>query len=778
MRVAVWTPLAPEPSGIADYNALLLAEMARDPDVQLTAIVRECVGPREAPNGVAVLEADRYRPDDFDVDLYHVGNNPDFHGYMLPTALERPGVVVLHDPAIADCLEVLLGGRHRRIFEVEAAYNLGLDDGDPRVRQAIDEWVRTDLLMSRRLVERSRCVVVHSRWAAQHLRARFGPVDVVTIPHAVSVDVAAPRESADDLIVGVFGNISFHKRIPEVVEAFAEARRRGLRARLVIAGRRDHRSTEARIHHLIDEHDLSGCVRFEVDVPTDLFRTLQESCDLVVGLRWPTAGETSGPLLKCFALAKCAIVSDVPQNADFPEDFCRRVSLDPALEHDQLVAALLDAADTVATRAAGARARDYVQANCSVVDVARSYLDLLRRVAASASTEPGHPRHVEVNAIASWANRTGLSEAARRGALALLGEGVAIATVDIDLGVKVDPARVPLEIANLPHGSPYRLNLAFLNINEFHVASESQLRGDPRDYLIAMWYWELPAMPAEMVAEIDRVDEIWVASSFVRDVFLRYTAKPVSVMPAVVEPEPDLTLSRESLGLPADGVVFLVTFDANSTFARKNPYGALKAFERAFGLGRGDVTLVVKVVNLEKYPVVQRDLRLHMERLGGVLIESDMSGPEIAALIRHCDVYVSLHRSEGFGLGLAEAMYFGRPVVATAHSGNMDFMTTQNSCLVAYRSNVVSLDDLMDNPSAIPLYQPGNLWVDPDIDHAATLMRWLFDNPSERARLGRRAAQDIRENFSLRAAGVAMKRRLVEVGEMLEAGWRRDGALD
>jgi glycosyltransferase involved in cell wall biosynthesis len=210
-----------------------------------------------------------------------------------------------------------------------------------------------------------------------------------------------------------------------------------------------------------------------------------------------------------------------------------------------------------------------------------------------------------------------------------------------------------------------------------------------------------------------------------------------------------------------------VTFDANSTIARKNPYGAIKAFEEAFGAGRTDVVLVVKVVNLASYPIVQKDLRRHMERLGGILIETDMAAGEIAALIKYADVYVSMHRSEGFGLGLAEAMYYGRPVIATGNSGNMDFMNAANSCLVGYTSMVVHRNELSDNPTAMALYQPGNLWVDPNVSQAAHLMRWLFENPQQRTRLGERAAQDIRRDYSSEAAGRAMRLRLEEVSAMM-----------
>ena len=773
MRVAVWTPMPPEPSGIADYNFQLLAVMARDPDVRLTAIVRdEALEDARAPHGVDLCGASAYRHRDYDVDLYHLGNNPTFHSYMFQPLLHRPGVVVLHDPAIADFVEVLLGGRWRRIFELEVAYNLGLSEFDERVPAAIAAWDRTHLLMSRRVIESSTTTLVHSSWAAAHLRERFDASRVYEVPFAVALDPRRPpRAGGNRVTFGVFGNISFHKRVPEVVAAFLAARDQGLDAALIVAGRRDSAEAEAQIRRLIAEARDGEAIVVAVDVDRDEFRALQGACDVIVGLRWPTAGETSASLMECFALGKCAIVSDIPQMGEFDEEYCRKVSIDPDAEFAELVTALVEmGSDANAARTAGERALAYVSQHCRLDDVAAAYLQHLR----DARERPlvlevnDEPRPLGVNAIASWAGATGLAEAGRRAAVALLNEGVAMAIEDVNLWAKVDPSRVPDQIAALPHGHPYPIGLSFLNINEFHVVEGWQLRGHGTPYLIAMWYWELPALPEEMVSEIDRVDEIWVASEFVRDVFLRYTTKPVLVMPCVVEPAADATITRTDLGLPEDAVIFLVTFDANSTIARKNPYAAIKAFEEAFGLGRRDVVLVIKVINLASYPVVQRDLREHMARLGGILLESNMAPGEIAALIQHCDVYVSLHRSEGFGLGLAEAMYFAHPVIATGNSGNMDFMNATNSLLVGYHSMVVHHNELSDNPNAMLLYQPGNLWVDPDVHQAARLMRFLVENPAERTRIGERAAHDIRSGYSLAAAGAAMHERLREVARHLE----------
>jgi len=771
MRVAVWTPMPPEPSGIADYNFRLLATMARDSRLELTAVVRDDAKEPYAPAGVSLCRVEDYDPDDYDIDLYHMGNNPTFHSYMFSQIVLRPGVLMLHDPAIVDFIDVILGGKERRIFADEVAYNIGVRDNDyGLINQAIERWDRLELLMSRRIIEHSRVTLVHSEWAAEELRRRFPLATVRSVPLAVWDDQAlAPPRTNPTIAFGVFGSISFHKRITQVVEAFAEVRSRGVQATLMIAGRRDSPTVENQLEILIDRHRLGDVVTMDLDIDEQTYSRHVEDCDVMIGLRWPTTGETSRPLLECFAMAKASIVSDLPQNREFSDDYCSKVSLDPDREHEELVTAMIDAArDVDATRHAGFVAREYVMQNCHDELVASHYYDALTSAMMIAPPE-GHEWDklvggLAINAIGSWAGATGLAEAGRRAVIALLDEGTLVATEDVNLWAKVDHSRLPDRIKMLPQGHPYPIDVSFLNVNEFHVVSDEQLGRRPGSYLIAMWYWELPALPPDMVREIPRVDEIWVASEFVRDVFLRYTDKPVIVMPCVVEPEADESVTREQLGLPEEGpVIYLVTFDANSTFARKNPYGAIKAFEEAFGCGRTDVVLVVKVVNLGSYPVVQQDLRAHVARIGGILIETDMAPGEIAALIKVADVYVSMHRSEGFGLGLAESMYFGRPVIATANSGNMQFMNNHNSCLVGYTSKVVDRNDLSDNPHAMVLYQPGNLWVEPDVSEAATWMRWLFDHPEERERIGRIASEHIRANFSLAAAGRAMRLRLEEV---------------
>ncbi len=212
--------------------------------------------------------------------------------------------------------------------------------------------------------------------------------------------------------------------------------------------------------------------------------------------------------------------------------------------------------------------------------------------------------------------------------------------------------------------------------------------------------------------------------------------------------------------------MFLFHFDAHSTFARKNPLGVIDAFRRAFGPGgrRDEAQLVMKVLNLDRLPEARALLVHELESVGGILIETEMATTEVASLIALSDVYVSLHRAEGFGLGIAEAMFFEKPVIATAFSGPEDFLTPVNSCMLGYRPRTILGGDLYLNPGMEALYQTGKMWAEPDVVQAAKWMRRLASRPEERRRIGIQAGRTIRTSFSSLAVGAAVRNRLSALG--------------
>ena len=337
--------------------------------------------------------------------------------------------------------------------------------------------------------------------------------------------------------------------------------------------------------------------------------------------------------------------------------------------------------------------------------------------------------------------------------------------MDIDYGAPRDPGRLPAALAQLPRGRAHQIDVCYLNVNELEILSDASLR--PHDgslhHLIGSWFWELDALPDRFLGQVARVDEVWAPTSFVRDALYASGASEVVVMPCVVEPVADPRLTRSDFGLPETGCMFFFHFDAHSTFARKNPLGVIEAYRRAFRVSeRGSaVHLVMKVLNLDRLPEARAQLESELASVGGILIEAEMASSEIGALISLGDVYISLHRAEGFGLGIAEAMYFGRPVIATAYSGPVDFLTQTNSCMVGYETRVIAPGDLYLNPGMEQIYQSGHRWVEPDVGQASRWMKLLAHRPEQRAQRGMRGSETIRRSFNSVTVGSAIRNRLI-----------------
>jgi glycosyltransferase involved in cell wall biosynthesis len=194
------------------------------------------------------------------------------------------------------------------------------------------------------------------------------------------------------------------------------------------------------------------------------------------------------------------------------------------------------------------------------------------------------------------------------------------------------------------------------------------------------------------------------------------------------------------LGLADDRFIWLFAFDMHSYIARKNPHAVIEAYRQAFGSHARQTQLVIKARHLEEYPEAAARLRSDLKSVGGMLISGSMSRLELNMLFAACDGYVSLHRCEGFGLTMAEAMALGKPVVATGYSGNMDFMTASNSYPVDY--HLIELDR-NHGP-----YRRGTYWADPDLDHAATLMRQVCEQRGDAQQKGLTAAADIARRHS------------------------------
>ena len=200
--------------------------------------------------------------------------------------------------------------------------------------------------------------------------------------------------------------------------------------------------------------------------------------------------------------------------------------------------------------------------------------------------------------------------------------------------------------------------------------------------------------------------------------------------------------------------MFLFIFDMSSTLERKNPLGLISAFKQAFQSGE-KVSLVIKVSRGERHPDEFHRLLNAAKRVGAIVIDQRLAREELNGLIAACDCYISLHRSEGLGLTLAEAMMLSKPTIATAYSGNLDFMDEKNSLLVGY--------DLVEIQSDAGPYEKGHRWADPSIPEAVNAMRWVFNHPEEARLLGEHARLSTIGCFSPERCGSKMLDRLNQI---------------
>jgi glycosyltransferase involved in cell wall biosynthesis/2-polyprenyl-3-methyl-5-hydroxy-6-metoxy-1,4-benzoquinol methylase len=363
-----------------------------------------------------------------------------------------------------------------------------------------------------------------------------------------------------------------------------------------------------------------------------------------------------------------------------------------------------------------------------------------------------------VNVAGFFTSELGLGEAARLLIAGLDARGVPALPVQAQL---VPPCGQGTEFTyGSPADAPYPINIVCINgdmIAPFaREAGSSFFEGR---HTIALWWWEVGEFPEGWAAAFEHIDEVWVGSQHIYDAIAPASPVPVvkMTMPVTLPRVP--RRSRAELGLPRDGFLFLYVHDYHSTAARKNPLGLVEAFKRAFPPG-GGAKLVLKSINAEN--VIHEHDRVVLaaaEHPDITLIDSYVSAGEKNAMIAACDCYVSLHRSEGFGLTAAEAMLLGKPVIATRYGGNLEFMSEENSYLLDWTPVAVGED-------AHP-YPARGVWADPDLDQAAGLMREVFEHP-ERARVrGERGRRDVIERHAPRVAGEAMEARLRMIYERL-----------
>jgi glycosyltransferase involved in cell wall biosynthesis len=778
MRYAMWTPLPPQRSGIADYSFELLETLAGLVDI---VAVNEDPDAVVSPDGVAIVGPEH----DFDEDVrhvYHMGNHAASHSWIYRQALAVPGIVVMHETSLMDFHSSYFGHVSSPEFTEEVRYAHGPIWGDPADPALIEGWPavevdgvktydRDTLTLERRLVTSSRAVVVHDPFSAEFLRARHPRVPVHVVPSGAPLRDDSARSairaslgwSDEHTVFGVFGGLGRIKRVTVATLAFVELRRRWPQARLVIAGHTDAADVLAEVRHTIAQLGAADSVHLALSPGKDEFEDLISATDAVINLRWPTAGETSAVMMRAFGAGRPVITSDLRQQRHFDAAFCRRIPTEPASEARELYAELERAvAWPDELRAAGRQARAYVEQRASWPVAAASYVKALE----AGDPDPGPvavQRKPGVNVFADVRATNGLSESARRHIQALAGTGIDLTFTEFNTRAPNRSVEIPSDIAGLRRGKEFDTDLWLVNINEFQLVPPHSLDR----HTIALWAWELPEVPVQALSSLDRIDELWVLSEFVADACRTVTDLPITVVPSVVPQRPGIAGDRAAFGIPDSGVVVLYTFSASSSDARKNPWAVIEAFRQAFGPEERGTTahLVIKANDLDRFPELAAHLAQAMASVNGTLLSRQMSREDMDTLLATCDVYLSLHRSEGFGLGMAEAMAMGKAVIATGYGGNVDFMPPGSAALVGYGIRPITAQDHRFAPEFGAWYSPGQLWADPDSGQAARWLRWLAGDEERRRAMGARAVEAIHEFCGPEAVGAVMAKRLAELGE-------------
>jgi glycosyltransferase involved in cell wall biosynthesis/2-polyprenyl-3-methyl-5-hydroxy-6-metoxy-1,4-benzoquinol methylase len=366
---------------------------------------------------------------------------------------------------------------------------------------------------------------------------------------------------------------------------------------------------------------------------------------------------------------------------------------------------------------------------------------------------------VAVNVAGYIASEKGVGEGVRSDIRCLQAAGVPVVLNNV---VDSGSANCDRTFEEVSDTNPHPINL--IHVNADQVREFAQHRGEKYfagRYNIGYWAWELADFPREWETSFKYFQEVWVPSNFTMDAIARVSPIPVVRMPHCVVPAVAKTKAETNRFELARGkFVFLFMFDFHSFTERKNPPAVVRAFKKAFSR-RDDALLVLKCSHAESAPAELAHLKRMAENANIRFLDAVLDRSEVDALMSRCDCYVSLHRSEGFGLTLAEAMNLGKPVIGTAYSGNMDFMTPANSYLVRYK--LIELD--RDHGP----YRKGCVWADADIDHAAELMRAVYENPDEAREIGRKGQHDVRRDFSPQAVGRMLKARLGRVANAIPA---------
>ena len=364
MKVAYYSPMPPSRSGVADYSELLLPAL------------------RERIEEVVLARRGKRRPE-ADVSLYHIGNDPDAHGWIVDALREKPGVVVLHEYVLHHLISGITLGRgdargyfdamERELGVIGRLIALGVADNSlPLLWETQPERFP----LAGTVLDLAEGVIVHSAFVEARVRDAGYTGPVWRIPHPVwPSQPVAPADVRGEPLVGCFGNLNINKRIPQLLEAFALLREEWPEARLVLAGAAAERFD---LDRRLERAGLGEAVHREEYVPEGRMWSLMAACDVLVNLRSPTMGETSGATLRGLSLGKPMLVSDVGWFAELPDGVALKIPVDE-FEVPTIAAALWLAANRAAD--IGRAAQEYVWREHDLARAADGYTRALEQAA-------------------------------------------------------------------------------------------------------------------------------------------------------------------------------------------------------------------------------------------------------------------------------------------------------------------------------------------------------------------------------------------------------------
>ena len=352
---------------------------------------------------------------------------------------------------------------------------------------------------------------------------------------------------------------------------------------------------------------------------------------------------------------------------------------------------------------------------------------------------------------------TGLGEALRL--LAAAAEHAHIPFSAFDIGQRIQARQNDRRLVGHISGSLDREVNLFI-VSSLYAAHSVRLLG-PRAlagrHNVLYPLWELPEWPAAWSTQLDVFDEIWAPSRFIAKAFGPGFHGPVKILPPPMVLPAIPARQRADFGLPSDRFLFYFFFDYSSFAARKNPEGVIAAFRRCAEMtDPARIGLVLKSMG-EGYGLAGRHnvATLVAGAENVFLIDNVLERADMMALQSLCDCFVSLHRSEGFGLGIAEAMALGKPVIATNFGGATDLLAPDHACPIGSRPIAVAPEEYPGGA--------GQFWADPDIEEAAGAMRRMVEDPDHGRKLAARAKTFVEDYLDPARVGLRMGRYLAEL---------------